>query len=120
MQLDDRIIDKTQIYSLVNVECAKQYIGEMGYFVELLELKNLKKEYLGILRCIETRDGYCSVFCRRPNDHSEEWKPYFIPLKNVKPVPIRSEVAKLETRVEELEKIVGKINEQLNFLKGKL
>lgn len=64
MKLDDRIIDRKYIFDCFTSDKAKQFIGEKGYFADVLgEFKNLKGCKYGELVESE-RDSYYPYWCR--------------------------------------------------------
>ena len=80
MKLDERINKLSDILTCTDIEEAKQFIGQKGYFADVIDLfENLKERQYGTLACAEDHD-----LPFRVRDGNCFWR-YFIPESRLKP-----------------------------------
>lgn len=111
MNLDYRIKSKLDILTSFDVEEAKSFIGQKGYFEDYLhEYKSLEDSEYGILT--EVLDNEVPF----QSDGGCHWR-FFIPesrLKSVEPVEKIDEISILKYKVEKLEKNLIELKRELN------
>lgn len=112
MNLDKRIKSKFDILTCFDVEEAKSFIGQKGYFTDFIEnFQNLSKRCYGTL--IEIKNDTYTFECEGVADY---WK-FFIPesrLKPVEPVEKIDEISILKYKIEKLEKNLIELKHELN------
>lgn len=81
MKLDERINKLSDILTCTDIEEAKQFIGQAGYFADVIDLfDNLKERQYGTLTCADEGDLPFQVY----GGKSYYWR-YFIPESRLKP-----------------------------------
>ena len=111
MKLDPRIKALSDILTCFDIEEAKQYIGQKGYFVGYISsYQNLGNRAYGTLTEIKDSD------CPFKMDNNEYWC-FFIPesrLKPIEPVEKIDEISILKYKIEKLEKNLIELKRELN------
>ena len=111
MNLDNRIKKLSDILTCFDVKDAGQFIGQKGYFVDLLDsYRNLGNKAYGTLTEIKDSD------CPFKMNNYEYWR-FFIPesrLIPVEPVEKIDEISVLKYKIEKLEKNLIELKRELN------
>ena len=111
MNLDNRIKKLSDILTCFDVKDAGQFIGQKGYFVDLLDsYRNLGNRAYGTLTEIKDSD------CPFKMNNYEYWR-FFIPesrLIPVEPVEKIDEISILKYKIEKLEKNLIELKRELN------
>lgn len=111
MNLDKRIKSKSDILTCFDVKEAGQFLGQEGYFTDLLvSFKDLDNKPYGTLA--EIKDSDCP-FKMGNNDY---WR-FFIPESRLKPVESAEkidEISILKYKIEKLEKNLIELKHDLN------
>ena len=111
MNLDNRIKKLSDILTCFDVKDAGQFIGQKGYFVDLLDsYRNLGNKAYGTLTEIKDSD------CPFKMNNYEYWR-FFIPesrLIPVEPVEKIDEISVLKYKIEKLEKNLIELKREKN------
>ena len=85
MKLDDRINSLSDIFSCINADEARKFIGQRGYFTDYIcGFSNLNGNRFGVLDDVEDVECYDLPF-KIGDGHFCHWR-YFIPESSLKPV----------------------------------
>ena len=111
MELDPRIKSKNDILTCFDLEKAKEFVGQKGYFADVYSsFRNLSNRAYGTLTEIKDSD------CPFKEGNNEFWR-FFIPeirLKPVEPEGKIDEISILKYKVEKLEKNLIELQRRLN------
>lgn len=108
MNLDKRIKSKLDILTSFDVEEAKSFIGQKGYFEDYLDQYNSLEdsEYGTLTEVLDNGVPFKS-------DDRCHWR-FFIPESRLKPVEKIDEISILKYKIEKLEKNLIELKHELN------
>lgn len=108
MKLDPRIKSKSDILSCFDIENAKEFVGQKGYFADCLDsYRNLGNRAYGTLTEIKDSD------CPFKMDNNDYWR-FFLPESRLKPIEKIDEISVLKYKIEKLEKNLIELKRELN------
>lgn len=108
MNLDNRIRSKSDILTSFDVEEAKSFLGQKGYFEDYLDkYESLETSEYGTLT--EVLDNGVPF----KSDDRCHWR-FFIPESRLKPVEKFDEISILKYKIEKLEKNLIELKHKLN------